>query len=109
MKRMASRVGNGVRQWLLQDNTRDTGCGLKLFSREAFLRLPYFDHIHRFMPALMLREGYRIAHVDVNHRPRSYGVSKYGTLDRLFVSLADLRGVRWLRRRSRQPERVDEV
>ena len=109
MKRLASRVGNGVRQWLLQDNTRDTGCGLKLFSREAFLRLPYFDHLHRFMPALMLREGYRIAHVDVNHRPRSHGVSKYGTLDRLLVSLADLRGVRWLRRRSRQPERVDEI
>jgi dolichol-phosphate mannosyltransferase len=109
MKRMASRVGNGVRQWLLQDNTRDTGCGLKLFSREAFLRLPYFDHLHRFMPALMLREGYRIAHVDVNHRPRSAGVSKYGTLDRLMVSIADLRGVRWLRRRSRQPERIDEV
>jgi dolichol-phosphate mannosyltransferase len=109
MKRLASRVGNGVRQWLLQDNTRDTGCGLKLFSREAFLRLPYFDHIHRFMPALMLREGYRIAHVDVNHRPRSHGVSKYGTLDRLIVSLSDLRGVRWLRRRSRNPERVDEV
>lgn len=109
MKRLASRVGNGVRQWLLQDNTRDTGCGLKLFSREAFLRLPYFDHIHRFMPALMLREGYRITHVDVNHRPRSHGVSKYGTLDRLIVSLSDLRGVRWLRRRSRNPERVEEV
>ena len=109
MKRIASRVGNGVRQWLLQDDTRDTGCGLKLFSREAFLRLPYFDHIHRFMPALMLREGYRITHVDVNHRPRSHGVSKYGTLDRLIVSLSDLRGVRWLRRRSRNPERVEEV
>jgi glycosyltransferase involved in cell wall biosynthesis len=109
MKRMASRVGNGVRQWLLQDNTRDTGCGLKVFSREAFLRLPYFDHIHRFMPALMLREGFRIAHVDVNHRPREHGVSKYGTIDRLLVSLSDLRGVRWLRRRSRQPERIDEV
>lgn len=109
MKRMASRVGNGVRQWLLQDNTRDTGCGLKLFSREAFLRLPYFDHIHRFMPALMLREGFRITHVDVNHRPRSHGVSKYGTIDRLIVSLSDLRGVRWLRRRSRNPERVEEV
>jgi glycosyltransferase involved in cell wall biosynthesis len=109
MKRMASKVGNGVRQWLLQDNTRDTGCGLKLFSREAFLRLPYFDHLHRFMPALMLREGFRIVHVDVNHRPREHGVSKYGTLDRLLVSLSDLRGVRWLRRRSRNPERVDEV
>ena len=109
MKKLASRVGNGVRQRLLQDNTRDTGCGLKLFSREAFLRLPYFDHLHRFMPALMLREGFRIVHVDVNHRPRSHGVSKYGTLDRLIVSIADLRGVRWLRRRARQPERVDEV
>lgn len=109
MKRLASRVGNGVRQWLLEDNTRDTGCGLKLFSREAFLRLPYFDHLHRFMPALMLREGFRIAHVDVNHRPRSHGVSKYGTIDRLIVSLSDLRGVRWLRRRARNPERVEEV
>jgi dolichol-phosphate mannosyltransferase len=109
MKRMASRVGNGTRQWLLQDKTRDTGCGLKLFSRAAFLSLPYFDHIHRFIPALMLREGYRITHVDVHHRPRSHGQSKYGTLDRLLVSLSDLMGVRWLRRRSRNPVRVDEV
>jgi dolichol-phosphate mannosyltransferase len=109
MKRMASRVGNGTRQWLLQDKTRDTGCGLKLFSRAAFLALPYFDHIHRFIPALMLREGYRIAHVDVNHRPREHGRSKYGTLDRLMVSISDLLGVRWLRRRARNPMRVDEV
>lgn len=109
MKRMASRVGNGTRQWLLQDGTRDTGCGLKLFSRAAFLSLPYFDHIHRFIPALMLREGYRITHVDVHHRPRAHGQSKYGTLDRLLVSLSDLMGVRWLRRRSRNPLRVDEV
>jgi len=109
MKRMASRVGNGTRQWLLQDGTRDTGCGLKLFSRTAFLSLPYFDHIHRFIPALMLREGYRITHVDVHHRPRSHGQSKYGTLDRLLVSLSDLMGVRWLRRRARNPVRVDEV
>lgn len=109
MKRLASRVGNGTRQWLLQDRTRDTGCGLKLFSRQAFLALPYFDHLHRFIPALMLREGYRIAHVDVNHRPRSAGRSKYGTLDRLMVSFSDLMGVRWLRRRSRQPGRVEEM
>lgn len=109
MKRLASRVGNGTRQWLLHDRTRDTGCGLKLFSREAFLALPYFDHIHRFIPALMLREGYRIAHVDVNHRPRSAGRSKYGTLDRLMVSLSDLMGVRWLNRRSRRPGRVEEL
>lgn len=108
-KKIASRVGNGVRQWLLDDRTRDTGCGLKLFSREAFLLLPYFDHIHRFMPALMLREGFRIGHVDVHHRPRSHGVSKYGVIDRLLVSLSDLQGVRWLKRRSRQPQRVDEL
>lgn len=109
VKKISSRVGNGVRQMLLHDRTRDTGCGLKLFSREAFLSLPYFDHIHRFMPALMLREGYRIAHADVNHRPRSHGTSKYGTLDRLLVSLSDLQGVRWLARRSRRPERIEEL
>lgn len=109
IKRMSSRVGNGVRQWLLKDGTRDTGCGLKVFSREAFLALPYFDHIHRFMPALMLREGYRLEHVDVHHRPRSHGTSKYGTLDRLLVSLSDLVGVRWLNRRARNPQRVDEL
>jgi len=109
IKKVSSRVGNGVRQWLLNDGTRDTGCGLKLFSREAFLSLPYFDHIHRFMPAMMLREGYRIAHADVNHRPRSHGISKYGTLDRLLVSLTDLVGVRWLVRRSRRPESIEEL
>jgi dolichol-phosphate mannosyltransferase len=109
IKRISSRIGNGTRQWLLQDRTRDTGCGLKLFPREAFLALPYFDHIHRFIPALMLREGYRITHVDVHHRPRAHGRSKYGTLDRLLVSLSDLMGVRWLRRRARNPERVEEL
>ena len=109
MKKVASRVGNGVRQWLLTDNTRDTGCGLKLFSRDAFLALPYFDHIHRYLPALMMREGYRVGHVDVNHRPRTRGVSKYGTLDRLLVSLSDLYGVLWLKRRARNPQRVDEL
>lgn len=109
IKRFASRFGNGVRQWLLKDGTRDTGCGLKLFSRQAFLMLPYFDHIHRFMPALMLREGYRITHADVHHRPRSHGASKYGTLDRALVSISDLAGVRWLQRRSRKPESVEEL
>jgi dolichol-phosphate mannosyltransferase len=109
VKKISSRVGNGVRQWLLNDGTRDTGCGLKLFSRDAFLSLPYFDHLHRFMPALMLREGYRIAHVDVHHRPRTRGTSKYGVFDRLMVSLSDLAGVRWLRRRARNPGKVDEV
>lgn len=109
IKRWSSRIANNVRQWLLDDGTRDTGCGLKLFSREAFLALPYFDHLHRYIPALMLREGYRIAHVDVHHRPRARGVSKYGTLDRLLVAYSDLKGVRWLIRRSRNPDRVDEL
>ena len=109
IKKVSSRVGNGVRQMLLHDGTRDTGCGLKLFLRDAFLSLPYFDHIHRFMPALMLREGYRISHADVNHRPRSHGTSKYGTLDRLLVSISDLQGVRWLARRSRRPEGIEEL
>lgn len=109
MKRFASRFGNGVRGWLLQDRTRDTGCGLKLFSREAFLRLPYFDHMHRFLPALMLREGFEIGHEDVNHRPRTAGRSKYGTLDRLWVSISDIQGVLWLKRRARFLEGVDEA
>lgn len=109
IKRISSRVGNGVRQWLLDDGTRDTGCGLKLFAREAFLQLPYFDHIHRFLPAMMLREGFRVSHADVRHRPRSHGISKYGTLDRLLVSLSDLIGVRWLLRRSRRPGSIEEL
>ncbi|HAH11613.1 MAG TPA: dolichol-phosphate mannosyltransferase [Alphaproteobacteria bacterium] len=109
MKRYASKFGNGVRGWLLQDRTRDTGCGLKLFAREAFLRLPYFDHMHRFLPALVLREGYEIAHHDVNHRPRQKGRSKYGTLDRLWVSLSDIQGVYWLTRRARALQGVDET
>ena len=102
-KRIASRVGNGVRGWLLKDSTRDTGCGLKLFEREAFLRLPYFDHMHRFLPALMMREGYDISHVDVSHRERQSGTSKYTNLQRLWVSLSDLFGVIWLRNRARMP------
>jgi len=108
-KRMASRVGNGVRGWLLKDKTRDTGCGLKLFERDAFLRLPYFDHMHRFLPALFMREGYQISHVDVSHRERQSGTSKYTNLQRLLVSLSDIFGVIWLRRRARMPGQRREV
>lgn len=108
-KRAASRFGNGVRKWLLKDEADDTGCGLKVFYREAFLRLPYFDHIHRYIPALMLREGYKIEFCDVSHRGRMHGVSKYTNFGRLIVSIADLRGVMWLRRRARLPGKVDEV
>ena len=107
-KRMASRVGNGVRKRLLNDTANDTGCGLKAFRRDAFLRLPYFDHIHRYLPALMQREGYRIAFRPVNHRHRQTGRSKYTNLGRLWASLSDLYGVVWLQSRARNPGGVDE-
>lgn len=103
-KRMASRVGNGVRKRLLKDNCNDTGCGLKVFRRDAFLKLPYFDHIHRYIPALMAREGYASEFMPVNHRQREFGVSKYTNFGRLMVSIADLRGVMWLIKRSRNPQ-----
>ena len=108
-KKIGSRFGNGVRKRLLKDQADDTGCGLKVFARDAFLRLPYFDHIHRYIPALMLREGYKIEFCDVNHRHREFGVSKYTNFGRLIVSIADLRGVMWLNRRARNPEGWDEV
>jgi len=108
-KRMASKFGNGVRGFLLNDRTRDTGCGLKLFEREAYLRLPYFDHMHRYLPALMLREGYEISHVDVSHRGRATGTSKYTNLGRLWVSISDIFGVIWLRNRCRLPSTRREL
>jgi glycosyltransferase involved in cell wall biosynthesis len=108
-KRIASRVGNGVRKRLLKDTANDTGCGLKAFRREAFLRLPYFDHIHRYLPALMAREGFKTAFLPVNHRHRTTGRSKYTNLGRLWVSLSDLFGVMWLQSRARNPEAVDEL
>jgi glycosyltransferase involved in cell wall biosynthesis len=108
-KKIASRFGNGVRKKLLKDDADDTGCGLKVFTREAFLNLPYFDHVHRYIPALMLREGYKIEFCDVNHRAREFGVSKYTNFGRLKVSIADLRGVIWLRSRMKLPGGVDEL
>jgi glycosyltransferase involved in cell wall biosynthesis len=108
-KKLASRIANGVRKRLLSDTANDTGCGLKAFRREAFLRLPYFDHMHRYLPALMIREGFRTAFLPVRHRHRQTGVSKYTNLGRLWVSLSDLSGVMWLRSRSRNPAGVDEL
>jgi glycosyltransferase involved in cell wall biosynthesis len=108
-KKVASRIGNGVRKRLLNDTANDTGCGLKAFRREAFLRLPYFDHIHRYLPALMRREGYEIAFRPVNHRHRQTGASKYTNLGRLWASLSDLVGVVWLQSRARNPGAVEEV
>ena len=98
-KRLSSRFANKLRSSLLKDQTRDTGCSLKLFRRRDYLALPYFNHMHRFLPALMIREGVKIVHVDVSHRPRTSGVSKYGTLDRALVGISDLIGVRWLQMR----------
>jgi dolichol-phosphate mannosyltransferase len=108
-KRWASRWANGIRKRLLNDDADDTGCGLKAFRREAFLRLPYFDHIHRYLPALMIREGYQNRFMDVGHRGRETGRSKYTNLGRLWAALSDLVGVIWLRTRSRNPGEVSEV
>ena len=100
-KKFQSRIANKVRNGVLKDGTRDTGCGLKAFRRDVFLSLPYFDGLHRFLPALVRREGFEIAYVDVIDRPRHSGVSNYGFFDRLWVGLMDLAGVWWLIRRKR--------
>ena len=108
IKRISSRIANAVRARLLGDATPDTGCGLKVFPRALFLDLPRFDHMHRYLPALVLRAGGRVVSEPVNHRPRLRGQSNYGTLDRLAVSLSDMLGVIWLQRRWKRPvaERV---
>jgi dolichol-phosphate mannosyltransferase len=108
-KKFQSRIANGVRSAILKDGTRDTGCGLKAFRREAFLALPYFDGLHRFLPALFRRDGFTIGYVDVIDRPRRAGVSNYGMWDRLWVGIADLAGVRWLIRRRKRVPQVSEV
>lgn len=104
LRRFSSRIGNGIRQRLLNDECPDTGCSLKLFPRDAFLALPHFNHLHRFLPALFKRAGFRLVNLPVNHRPRWHGVSKYGVMNRLFVGIHDLIGVRWLLKRPCAPE-----
>jgi len=108
-RRWASKLGNGLRNLILGDGASDTGCGLKAFRRTAFLDLPYFDHVHRFLIALMQREGWKVAYVPVNHRPRLTGRSKYTNFGRLLVSVQDLLGVRWLQRRYRGRGEVTEL
>jgi dolichol-phosphate mannosyltransferase len=103
VKQVSSRLANRIRAWLLGDATPDTGCGLKLFQRDAFLALPQFDHMHRFLPALFIRAGGRVESVPVNHRPRTRGASNYGTFDRLWVGIFDLAGMAWLQRRASRP------
>lgn len=104
LKRLSSRVANAVRSRLLGDATPDTGCGLKLIARAAYLELPFFDHMHRFLPALVQRNGGATLSVEVNHRPRTRGRSNYGLFDRLWVGIVDLLGVMWLKRRARRAE-----
>ncbi|GAA0611915.1 glycosyltransferase family 2 protein [Brevundimonas kwangchunensis] len=107
-KRWASRWANRIRKKLLNDDAADTGCGLKAFRREVFLKLPYFDHIHRYLPALMIREGYENRYLDVDHRHRETGQSKYTNWGRLMASFSDLLGVMWLKTRARQPGAISE-
>jgi dolichol-phosphate mannosyltransferase len=108
-KKLQSRIANSVRGAVLRDGTRDTGCGLKAFRRDVFLALPYFDGLHRFLPAIVKRDGYEIGYIDVIDRPRHAGVSNYGLWDRLWVGILDLTGVWWLiRRKKRVPEIVED-
>ena len=108
LKRFSFLVANGVRSRLLRDGITDTGCGLKLFSREAFFNVPRFNHMHRYLPALFLRDGGTVVSVPVNHRPRLHGRSKYGLYSRLWVGLVDMLGVFWLQRRGLQQEPFHE-
>jgi dolichol-phosphate mannosyltransferase len=108
-KKFQSRIANGVRGAILKDGTRDSGCGLKAFRREAFLALPYFDGLHRFLPALIRRDGFDVVYVDVVDRERRHGVSNYGMWDRLWVGILDLAGVWWLLRRKKRVPQVSEV
>jgi len=108
-KKLQSRIANSVRKSILRDGTRDTGCGLKAIRREVFLVLPYFDGLHRFLPALVRREGYDVAYVEVIDRPRHSGVSNYGFLDRLWIGIMDLAGVWWLIRRKKTIPAAIEV
>ena len=107
-KRLASRFANAIRGALLRDGVRDSGCGLKAFRRDVFLRLPYFDHVHRYLPALMIREGFKNQYLDVDHRHRETGQSKYTNWGRLRASVSDLLGVMWLKTRARQPGAISE-
>jgi len=106
-KKLASRLANRLRNWLLRDGTRDTGCGLKGFRRDAFLSLPYFDHMHRYLPALFVRDGWQVVHVDVTHRARGAGRSNYSNLQRALVGVPDLLGVMWLSRRRKKVQPID--
>ncbi len=107
LKRVCSRIANGIRGWILRDHTPDIGCGLKVFERHVFLMLPHFDHMHRFLPALFQMAGRRVVSVPVRHRPRTQGHSHYGLHDRLWAGMADILGVMWLGRRMNLTDYVE--
>nr|WP_319512729.1 glycosyltransferase family 2 protein [uncultured Cohaesibacter sp.] len=109
VKKHGSRLANKIRQSMLKDNTRDSGCGLKVIRRQVFLNLPFFEAWHRFLPALVVREGLKVVHIDVIDRGRSHGVSKYGIFDRLWVGIIDLFGVLWLRKRRKKIPVITEI
>jgi dolichol-phosphate mannosyltransferase len=108
-KKTASRLANAVRRKILDDGSADTGCGLKVFYRDAYLRLPFFDHSHRYLPALMRREGFAVEFMPVNHRARAHGRSKYNNFGRLAVAFRDILGVVWLKARARSPLTISEL
>lgn len=108
-KRTASMLANRIRRLILADGSADTGCGLKVFYRDAYLRLPYFDHSHRYLPALMKREGYEVEFRPVGHRAREHGASKYSNIQRLAVAFRDILGVVWLKARARSPKAISEL
>jgi dolichol-phosphate mannosyltransferase len=103
-KRLASRAANAIRDFVLRDDCPDTGCGIKVFWRDAFLMLPFFTSVHRYLPALFQTYGWKTAYVPVNDRPRVLGVSKYNNVNRALIGFYDLFGVSWLRRRTRNPD-----
>jgi hypothetical protein len=109
VRQLSSRIANGVRSAMLRDGTYDTGCGLKAIEREAFLRLPYFDGLHRFLPALVRAHGYELEHATVSDRPRVAGHAKYGVWNRLWVGIGDLLAIFWLVRRCHRPGEVAEL
>lgn len=109
IKMFSSRIANKVRQAMLKDYTRDSGCGLKVIRRQVFLNLPFFEAWHRFLPALVVREGLKVVHIDVIDRGRSHGTSKYGIFDRLWVGIVDLFGVLWLRKRRKKIPIISEI
>lgn len=108
-KRLASRAANGLRARLLRDETRDTGCGLKLIRRDVFLGLPYFDHMHRYLPALVARDGWKTLHVDVAHAARHAGRSNYANLGRAAVGVYDLIGIMWLIKRRKKARGIERT